>query len=368
MITPNTAQSLWQRGQGSKYRHYDNVMIPSFKARADDIYFQLDLVVCTGSPPVEEVLQRNEKGLAEDERLTRLVESDLGGFFVAIDSKKCQAAVRTAEAVLRKAENDLQRAKAIADELAARELIQTVRAHDGPGIQLEAAQRAVHEAQEHLDVTNQKAAEAETTETAYNARAETAEATYHANILKAANKVACVKRIVKSDFPPELLKSVLEAFIRTQRLRWRPTMSDLLDSLVDSTFDLPYGLDENTRAFLREKTRIALLNKAIIELPANFTKNPDTAPTLDLPRTILGREKDIFHLVLDIKLDGRDHVVQTQLNRACLGMGALALRFSNVQVFVVSLLISNNKVSLASGFQSFTPTLYFAKICPSICA
>lgn len=132
-------------------------------------------------------------------------------------------------------------------------------------------------------------------------------------------------------------------------------MSDLLDSVVDSTFDLPYGLDENTRAFLREKTRIALLNRAIIELPANFTRNPDTAPTLDLPRALLGREKDIFHLVFDIKLDGRDHVVQTQLNRACLGMAALSLRFSNVQVFVVSLLISNNKVSLASGFQSFTP-------------
>jgi hypothetical protein len=64
-------------------------MIPRFNARANDINLQIDLVRLALTP-AEKVLQSNEEGLTEDERLTRLVESDLGGFSFAMHTKKSQ--------------------------------------------------------------------------------------------------------------------------------------------------------------------------------------------------------------------------------------------------------------------------------------
>lgn len=70
------------------YRDRDYVMIPRFNARASDINLQIDLIRMS-SLPVEKVLQHNEEGLAEDERLTHLASlPDLEGFTVAMDPKK----------------------------------------------------------------------------------------------------------------------------------------------------------------------------------------------------------------------------------------------------------------------------------------
>lgn len=322
-------------------------MIPRFNARAGDINLQLNLVR-VGSLPVEEVLQRNEEGLTEDERLVRLSSSKLTDFVVTMNSQKSQAAVRNAEAVLQQAERDLKRAE--------RDLQQ---AGDDLAKHVKAAQKACTEASAILVGARIDAAKAEQRESEYAdfAREEAAIAKEekiedNAHLRKEATAVALIKHLLGSKFPPELRTAVLEAVVRTQRLRWRPAQRDSLDYVVYQTFSLPRALDDSTRDDLREETRLALLKKAIIELSAKFTPSN----ILDLPCAILGRERDIRHLVLDIELKARDNVNQSQLFRASRGMSALSQRFPTLQAFVVSLLISKDETtnSPASGARSFT--------------
>ena len=218
----------------------------------------------------------------------------------------------------------------------------TVRAHNELAVHVDVVRTAHDEAYAILLGFKRKAAEAETRESAYNAR-----------LLENAKGVAYMNHMLEFDFPAELMTSVLEAMVRTRRLRWRPKASDLFYDIVNRTFSWPPALDENTRKLLRERTRVALLNKAIIELPADFTVTSDTV-ALDIPSAISGREKDIHHLFLDIQLNERDNISQTQLIRARRGMGSLTRLFSNLQVFVVSLLVHKDKVISWPG-QCITP-------------
>ena len=347
LFTSNNAQSLWQHGLGSVYRNHDYVMIPRFNARASDINLQIDLIRMN-SLPVVKVLQRIEEGLAEDQRLTHLASlSDLEGFIVAMDPKQTQIDVRNAEAVFRQAEEDLQRAKgrrskAMLEEALDQDHTHTVRTHNELAVHVDASRTARDEAYAILLGIKGKAAKAETREAAYNAR-----------LLKNAKGIAYVNHMLQSDFPNELLTSVLEAIVRTQRLRWRPKASDSLDDVVDKTFSWPPALNEDTRKLLRERARVALLNKAIIELPADFTVTSGTV-ALNIPGAISGKEQGIHHLVLDIQLNEHDNVIQSQLIRARRGMRWLALLFSNLQVFVVSLPIHKDNFTSWPG-QSFTP-------------
>lgn len=184
-------------------------MIPRFNARASDINLQIDLIRMS-SLPVEKVLQHNEEGLAEDERLTHLASlPDLEGFTVAMDPKKTQVDVRNAEAGFRQAKDDLQRAKgqrskAMLDEALHQDHEHTVRTHNELAVNVDAARAAHDEAYAILLGIKGKAAEAETREATYNAR-----------LLKNTKGIAYVSHMLQSNFPNELLTSVLEAIVRT---------------------------------------------------------------------------------------------------------------------------------------------------------
>jgi hypothetical protein len=153
-------------------------------------------------------------------------------------------------------------------------------------------------------------------------------------------------------FPAEMLMAVLEAAIRSERLRWRATEPEPLKAAVDEFFAWPSALDANMRTQLQEAAGRALLKKAIIELPAEFTLNNGTTE-LVLPPAIAGNEKHIRRLVLEIKMNPRNPACQVQLNMACRGVAPLSSRMPKLEVFVVSLFLERND----SGFraESFDP-------------
>jgi len=148
--------------------------------------------------------------------------------------------------------------------------------------------------------------------------------------------------MLHKDFPAELLDAILEAAIRSERLRWRATEPASLNAAVDEFFAWPSALNLDLRTRIRTAAGRALLQKAIIELPADFT-NSNSTTDLVLPIALMGNEQGIRHLVLEIKLTARSPACQAQLNKTCRGLGPLSSRLPNLEVFVVSLVLERNQ-------------------------
>lgn len=170
---------------------------------------------------------------------------------------------------------------------------------------------------------------------------------------KQADCIACVERMFDRNFPAEMLLAVLEAAIRSERLQWRATAPESLDAAVDDFFAWPSALDPDLRTRIRRVAGRALLGKAIIELPADFTNGNDGTTDLVLPLAIMGNEQDIRHLNLEIKLSPRSPACQAQLNKACRGIGPLSSRIPKLEVFVVSLVLERDEHDRGRLDQSF---------------
>lgn len=295
LVSPNNAQNLWGHDIRPEYHRYDAVMEVRFHTRKSVIAHELRRLR-QGVTPNEEHLRILQNDQAEDERLTRLaLSSDQQAVDNAMKVKEAQIAVHVAE-------EDLRKAKAAAVKAVRRENAYTAR------VQEQARKQAI--------------------------------------------SIACLNHMLGPAFPSEMLMAVLEAAIRSERLQWRATQPESLKAAVDEFLAWPSAFDANMRTQLQEVAGRALLKKAIIELPADFTLNNGTTE-LVLPPAIVGNEKHIRHLVLEIKLNPRNPACQVQLNMACRGVGSLSSRLPKLEVFVASLFLERNESEFRA--ESFDP-------------
>ena len=276
---------MWRYDIQPEYHVYDELMISRFHVR-ERIIAQKNRLIRQGIALYEEGMQSLQDDQAEDERLTRLALSpDKKAFENAMNVKKAQIAVQDAEEVL-------QKAKAAADKAVRRENAHTTRVQE--------------------------------------------------QSRKKAESLACLKRMLDPEFPSEMLLAILEAAVRLGRLQWHATEPGSQKAVVDEIFAWPSALEPDMRAQLQRAAGRALLKKAIIELPADFTSSNSTTD-LVMPLAIMATEQHIRHLVLEIKLNPRSPACQAQLNKACRGIAPLSLRIPKPEVFVVSLFFEKHE-------------------------
>lgn len=295
LLSSNNVQSLWRQDIRPEYHRYDEVMGVRFHTRKSIIAHEIRQLR-QGVMPDEEDLRTLQNDQAEDERLTRLALSS--------DQEAVENAMKVKE-----------------------------------------AQMDVHVAEEDLRKARAAAAKAVKREDAYTARVQE-------QARKEAISMTCLNRMLGPAFPSEMLMAVLEAAIRSERLRWRATEPESLKAAVDAFFAWPSALNANMRTHLQGVAGRALLKKALIELPADFTLSNGTTE-LNLPPAIAGNEKHIRHLVLEIKLNPRNPACQVQLNMACRGIAPLSSRLPQLEVFVVSLFLERNDSEFRA--ESFDP-------------
>jgi hypothetical protein len=156
-----------------------------------------------------------------------------------------------------------------------------------------------------------------------------------ARLVKEARITSYVKKI--SGLPRELALKILRATVASQRLKWRPTDSDSLETVIGEFYAWPSKVDRTQREVLQRDTEPLLLETAIIEIPAHFiSRNNSMVPAI--PKALEQNVQHVRHLVLDLRLDDRNDATQRELNRTRSGMDALRVLFPRLKVCVVSFL------------------------------
>lgn len=158
-----------------------------------------------------------------------------------------------------------------------------------------------------------------------------------------------MERILDPTFPPELLLSVLEAALASERLRWRGD-ADSLESAVDEFFHWPPAIDQHQRRMIQRAAAPILPRTATIEIPAQFKLQGGGAMLLTIPKVLQGHEHHIRYLVLDVRLDDRDGASQGELNKTCRAMDGMKAMFAGLKVCTISLLFDNRKTTVGRSF------------------
>jgi hypothetical protein len=164
-------------------------------------------------------------------------------------------------------------------------------------------------------------------------------------LAKEARITSYVQRI--SSLPRELALKILRATVASERLHWRPTVSDSLETVISEFFAWPFKVDQTQLEVLQRDTEPLLLETAIIEIPAHFiSRNNSMVPAI--PKALEQNGQHVRHLVLDLRLDGRNDATQRELNRTRSGMDTVRVLFPRLKSCVVSFLLKSRLQSSVS--------------------